>query len=133
MGEQETQNKETMPFYPDHLQTELKVVAGLFILTVLVGVLGLLFPVGLGEPADSMNTPAHVKPEWYFLALYQILKFVPKTVGSILPVFLVALFLFWPFIDRREDRTPGAWQVRLGIVIILVIVTIGLTIWGEVS
>ncbi len=109
---------ETIPFYPDHVRTELRVVIGIMGLVLMVGVFGLFFPLGLGEPADPMNTPAHVKPEWYFLALYQLLKFIPKTTGVMIPVLGLILITIWPFLDRKPDRSPLAWRIRLALVVI---------------
>lgn len=128
-----TNEEESVPFYPDHVRTELKVMAGLVALAVVVGVLGLMWPVGIGAPADPMDTPAHVKPEWYFLALYQLLKFIPKTLGAVIPVIGVALIALWPFIDRKPDRSPRIVRIRFILVAIGVVVFIALTIWGEVS
>ncbi len=125
-------HKDTIPFYPDHLSTEVKVMIGIVVLALLVGVLGMLFPVGLQPPADPMDTPAHVKPEWYFLALYQLLKFIPKTIGALIPVLLVLVLALWPFFDRKQD-TKKATRIRLIAVTAGLILLIALTIWGEVS
>lgn len=125
--------KETIPFYPDHVRSEARVVAGIVAVVLVIGVLGLLFPLGLGDPADPMNTPTHVKPEWYFLALYQLLKYIPKTIGAMIPVLLVLLVLLWPFIDRKPEISKKVQRIRLIVVITGVIALIALTIWGEVS
>lgn len=125
--------QETVPFYPDHVRTELRVAAGLMALILLVGILGMIFPVGVGEAADPMNTPAHVKPEWYFLSLYQLLKFIPKTTGAVIPVAAVGLLMIWPFIDRKQERWPRGWQMRLIGSVVVLLILVGLTIWGEVS
>jgi cytochrome b6-f complex subunit 4 len=125
-------HKDTIPFYPDHLSTEVKVMIGIVVLALLVGILGMLFPVGLQPPADPMDTPAHVKPEWYFLALYQLLKFIPKTIGALIPVLLVLVLALWPFFDRKQD-TKKATRIRLIAVTAGLILLIALTIWGEVS
>lgn len=125
--------KETIPFYPDHVRTELKVVIGILVLVVVIGTIGLFFPVGLGVPADPMDTPAHVKPEWYFLGLYQLLKFIPKTVGALLPVIGVIVIAIWPFIDRRPDKSYRAQRIRLYAVGLGMAILIALTIWGELS
>jgi len=125
-------HKDTIPFYPDHLSTEVKVMLGIVVLALLVGILGMLFPVGLQPPADPMDTPAHVKPEWYFLALYQLLKFIPKTIGALIPVLLVLVLALWPFFDRKQD-TKKATRIRLIAVTAGLILLIALTIWGEVS
>ena len=132
--------KDSIPFYPNHVKTEFFVTVGILVLAVVIGIVGLIKPVGLQAPADPLNTPLHVKPEWYFLSLYQLLKYIPPkilgidgtVIGVILPVLGVLLVALWPFFDKREDskkaRRIRAWVVGIGVVII-----IALTIWGEVS
>ncbi len=127
------QEKDTIPFYPDHVSTELRVVMGITLLAIIFGVIGLILPVGLGEPADPMNTPAHVKPEWYFLSLYQLLKFIPKTAGVILPIAAMIMLTIWPFIDRKRDVSLKNRRLRFLVVVVILLVIIALTIWGEVS
>jgi cytochrome b6-f complex subunit 4 len=124
---------DSIPFYPDHVRSEARVVIGITILVMIIGIVGLTMPVGLGDPADPLNTPAHVKPEWYFLALYQILKFIPKTTGAILPVLAVLLVTIWPFLDRKKELNLKATRIRLIIVVLGLIILTALTIWGEVS
>jgi len=126
-------NEESVPFYPDHVTIEAKVVLGLSVLALVIGLIGLFAPVGLGEPADPMNTPAHVKPEWYFLGLYQLLKYISKTMGAVLPVAAVLVITFWPFIDRKPDTTSKAYRWRAIAVSVFMVILIAMTIWGEVS
>lgn len=132
-SEPSSSQPESVPFYPDHIRTEARVVLGILVVVFLVGIAGLLWPVGLGEPANPMETPAHVKPEWYFLALYQILKFIPKTLGATLPVLLVLLVIMWPFISQKIAHTRKAVKVRFILTIIGLVIVIALTVWGEVS
>ncbi len=122
----------TIPFYPDHLWNEAKLAIVILVLVIAVGVIALWFPVGQGEPADPMNTPAHAKPEWYFLFLYQMLKYLPKTLGVILPILGAMVLIVWPFLDRRED-TKRARRVRLILSIIGVTVIIVLTMLSEIT
>ncbi len=124
---------ETIPFYPDHVRTELRVVLGVAAIIILVGVIGLFAPVGLGQPADPMDTPAHIKPEWYFLALYQLLKYIDKTFGATLPVIAIGVLALWPFLDRNPDKSARSKRVRFIAVAIAVLVLVVMTIWGEVS
>ena len=135
MSEKESTNldESTVPFFPDHIGLEAKValVFGVFIIFIVI--LGLIFPVGLQEPADPMDTPAHVKPEWYFLALYQILKYIPKGIGAVTPVFIIGLILLWPFLDKKPDKSRKTTRNRGIITAILFLFLILLTIWGEVS
>lgn len=135
------QQEDTIPFYPDHLRTEFYVVLGILAVVFIIAIAGSIKPVGIGEPADPLNTPLHVKPEWYFLALYQILKEIPpmilgiegKVIGVIIPIVLVGLILVWPFLDTKPDRSRKAYWVRLAFALFAVIIIIALTIWGELS
>ena len=124
--------EKTIPFYPDHVRTEARVVMIMILIAFVFGVLGLIFPVGLEDPADPMNTPEHVKPEWYFLAVYQILKYIPKTAGALLLPVALIVALIYPFIDRKEDNKK---QMRIRLIgsVIFTIVLVVLTILGQVS
>lgn len=131
MTEKESEN--SVPFYPDHVTLEAKVALGVGILVILIGIIGLLNPVGLGAPADPMDTPLHIKPEWYFLALYQLLRYIPETIGASLPVVLVLFMVIWPFLDKKPDQSPKTVKVRFWLSMVGLIILIALTIWGEVS
>lgn len=141
MSDIQHSNEETIPFYPDHVKTEFYVVLGILALVLVIAIGGLIKPVGLGEPADPLNTPLHVKPEWYFLSLYQILKKIPpmvlgiqgKIIGVTIPIILVGLILLWPFLDTKPDTSRRIYWIRLGFSIFAVLVIVALTIWGEVS
>ncbi len=132
---------DTIPFFPDHVKTEFYVVLGILAIVLIIAIAGLIKPVGLGEPADPLNTPLHVKPEWYFLSLYQILKKIPamvlgiqgKTLGVVLPILLVVALFLWPFIDSKPDQARRVYWIRLGFSIFAILLIIALTIWGEVS
>ena len=134
MAEIETPSKEnSVPFYPDHVSNEAKVVLGFSVAAIVIGLIGLFSPVGLGEPADPLNTPAHVKPEWYFLGLYQLLRYISKTAGAVLPILGVLVITLWPFIDRKPDTSTRSYRNRAIGVTIFMIILIAMTIWGEVS
>lgn len=126
------QEEKTIPFFPDHLLTEARVAVVILFIIVGIGIIALRSPVGLGEPADPMNTPAHTKPEWYFLFLYEILKYVPKSVGSILPIMAVIVLAFWPFIDRKTDNQRSR-RMRIILAIVVILAIIGLTLLSEFS
>ena len=134
------QEKDSVPFFPNHFMTEFYVVIGIVALAVIIGALGILSPVGLQPPADPLNTPLHVKPEWYFLALYQLLKYVPPSIlginGPMFAVVAIVLALLavtiWPFLDKKAD-TQKAMRIRAIGVAVFVVLAIALTIWGEVS
>jgi len=89
--------EETYPFFPEHFYHGLVIM---FLLLTLISALTVILPPGLGEPADPTVTPAHIKPEWYFFAVYSLLKFIPLQAGIILIMALVIAATFWPFIDE---------------------------------
>lgn len=133
MTDTNTKNEKTVPFYPDHLGYEARVAMWFGIGLIIVGIIGLFLPIGLGAPADPMVTPEHTKPEWYFLALFQLLKVLPKTIGATTPVLLVLIIIIWPFLDRKKDKSGTATRIRFILVGILVVLLIVLTILGEVT
>jgi ubiquinol-cytochrome c reductase cytochrome b subunit len=94
-------------FYPWHVIKDTVMMAAVFALLITVA---MKFPAHLDEvanPADSAYVP---RPEWYFLALFQLLKYFPgplEPVGTlVLPALIVAFLLALPFIDRGGDRHP---------------------------
>jgi cytochrome b6-f complex subunit 4 len=127
------ENEESIPFFPDHVKTEAKVVVGLVVISLIIAAVGMINPVGLDDPANPMDTPMHVKPEWYFLALYQLLKYIPKTAGVVIPLIAVIMVTIWPFIDRKPDKSRKSQRIRAIIAAVGVILFIAGTIWGEVS
>ena len=133
MTEEESSPEEkTIPFFPDHIWTEAKVVLWIMAIMIAVGIVGLIFPIGLEPPADPMNTPEHVKSDWYFLFLYQMLKYVPKAIGVLIPIVALLIIMIWPFLDRKSD-TLRARRVRWIITIVGSAIVIGLTIMGALS
>lgn len=127
---QERPIEDPIPFVPNHILGEL--VALLLVFALLI-VLASMFPAGLGLAADPLTTPEHIKPEWYFLAVYQFLKLVPEAVGVILPVLALIALTLLPFLDRNPVRHPRwrpAAMAAFGVVLILFVV---FTIWGKLS
>jgi ubiquinol-cytochrome c reductase cytochrome b subunit len=118
------------PFFPHYLLDE--VIAWYVLLAILV-VLASIFPAGLEQQADTLKTPAHVKPEWYFLAVYELLKHVPRLVGVLVPVAGIGLLVVWPFLDRSPEVLARRRKlVVLGASVVLV-AGVALTIWGYLS
>jgi ubiquinol-cytochrome c reductase cytochrome b subunit len=85
-------------------------------------------------PADPLLTPDHIKPEWYFLAPYQVLKLLPsETLGllTLLAISLVVVFL--PAMDRHGPRNPIKRPVHTAVVAGGIIAFAVLTFWGWLS
>jgi quinol-cytochrome oxidoreductase complex cytochrome b subunit len=62
-------------------------------------------PPIIGIPADSMQTPADVVPEWYFLLYYGILRSIPhKTLGILAMLGSLFVLFLIPFINTSLIR-----------------------------
>lgn len=87
-------------FYPDYL---IEIIFVFFIIIETVFILALLSPPVIGRPID-LSAGFQPKPEWYFLWLYQLVRYFPgKTafIGTVvLPFLFFILLLFIPYIDR---------------------------------
>jgi quinol-cytochrome oxidoreductase complex cytochrome b subunit len=127
-----TEQEKTIPFFPDHITTEAWVTMGLMVVVVGIGIWGMIQPIGLEEPADPMNTPPHVKAHWYFLFLQEMLKFIPKGIGVVIPVAAVAVMALLPFLDRKKD-SKRARSYRMVLTAALLLVIGVLTYLGTIS
>jgi quinol-cytochrome oxidoreductase complex cytochrome b subunit len=131
--------EDTIPFFPNYVI--LEVIVSFIILAALI-VLASLLPVGLEEKADPFTTPQHIKPEWYFLWIYQFIK-VPSIVvgpgmlagllGILIPAIGIVLLILLPFLDRKPERRPRKRRVAMAITALIVAIFVALSIWGWVS
>ncbi|MEJ2207720.1 MAG: hypothetical protein P8129_01615 [Anaerolineae bacterium] len=131
--------KETIPFFPNYII--LEVITSYLLLAGLI-VLVTLLPVGLEEQADPFNTPAHIKPEWYFLWIYQFIKVPPLVVGPglfaellgiAIPAVGILFLILLPFLDRKEERHPRNRKLAMVILLIILLIFVALSIWGWYS
>ena len=118
------------PFFPHYVLDE--VIAWAVMLAMLV-VLASVLPAGLEEKANPLETPAHVKPEWYFLSAYQLLKVIPKDIGILAPIVAVAVLALLPFLDRNPEVRPRKRLLALLIGAMAAVVIVGLSVWGYYS
>jgi len=89
-------------------------------------------PEGANIKANPLLTPEFIRPPWYFLAPYQLIKSIPSEVfGLALQVILISIFLFWPFLDAlEEERNIFKRPILLTGVSITIFVWLLLTYWG---
>lgn len=136
--------KQLEPFWPNEILRmstvvlcTLAVIMALAILPVVLEYAGLGSWIEPEEPADPRATPPHIKPEWYFLAVYQYLKLPPqeflgisgKTIGVLSQGPFVLALVLLPFWARRwADRRPG-WAHRI-IATVIIINFVALTFWA---
>ncbi len=137
-----------MPFVPDFLLRDL---FGWTIALAVLASLAALFPWELGEKADPFAPAfANIKPEWYFMFMFQTLKYIPG--GEILGIeneaFAILAFgavgllaLLVPFLDRgidRRGRSPAFTAAGIaGIAFMVVMTAIGYhalwPVWAAVA
>jgi quinol-cytochrome oxidoreductase complex cytochrome b subunit len=122
----------SMPFVPHFL---LRDMVGWYLALGLLAALAALFPWELGEKANPFgSSPEGIKPEWYFLFMFQTLKKIPPHIGPFEGEMLGVLFfgfcglvvLCVPFLDR------GRWsrQVLNVLASLSVVFFIVMTAWG---
>ncbi|MFZ5948625.1 MAG: cytochrome b [Stygiobacter sp.] len=99
--------KGNMPFFPNFFLRDL--ILWLLVLNILA-VLAVFFPAELGLKANPLApAPAGIKPEWYFMFMFQSLKFLPSKIlfidGELVGILLFGscglLWLLVPFWDRK--------------------------------
>lgn len=121
-------------FFPDIIYKDLLVSFALFIILVMLATFVGVANEPKADPSDSSYIP---RPEWYFLFLFEMLKFFPgqiEWVGTIVvpTVAILALFLL-PFLDRKPARYPGKRWRAIGVMGVVVLAMIALTIRAVIT
>nr|Q9TEY4.1 RecName: Full=Cytochrome b; AltName: Full=Complex III subunit 3; AltName: Full=Complex III subunit III; AltName: Full=Cytochrome b-c1 complex subunit 3; AltName: Full=Ubiquinol-cytochrome-c reductase complex cytochrome b subunit [Apodemus sylvaticus]AAD49240.1 cytochrome b [Apodemus sylvaticus] len=97
-----------IPFHPYYT---IKDILGVLMMVSFLMTLVLSFPDLLGDPdnympANPLNIPPHIKPEWYFLFAYAILRSIPNKLGGVLALILSILILaLLPFLHTSKQRS----------------------------
>lgn len=95
---------------PFHAYYTFKDIVGFVILIITLLFITLFTPNLLGDPenftpANPLVTPIHIKPEWYFLWAYAILRAIPNKLGGVIALFAAILILFLlPLISTHKIR-----------------------------
>jgi ubiquinol-cytochrome c reductase cytochrome b subunit len=125
-----------IPFFPNYALQDLTSIALYlaFFLAVVFFDPYLFFPKDAFIPANPYLTPAHIKPEWYFLANYQTLKIFPNEfLGLAVQGAAMTFLALLPFIDRSQEKHPLKRPLFLVGSIGGIVFWLGLTIWGHYS
>ena len=125
------EKKKYMPFFPNFILRDL--LLWLIVLNVLA-ILAVMFPWEIGMKADpGAAAPAGIKPEWYFLFMYQALKLLPGKIlgfdGDTVGVMLFgAAGLLWALVPIWDVRLPAGSRNRtityIGIVVVLSVIVL---------
>nr|ABS01342.1 cytochrome b [Sotalia guianensis] len=101
-------NMDMIPFHPYYT---IKDILGALLLILTLLALTLFTPDLLGDPdnytpANPLSTPAHIKPEWYFLFAYAILRSIPNKLGGVLALLLsILILIFIPMLQTSKQRS----------------------------
>lgn len=118
-------HREEFPFFPNFMYRD---ILGWTLALGLIVLLASLFPWELGEKADMLKpAPAHIRPEWYFVFMYQSLKYVPKWLGVFGFAFAGLAWVLLPFFDRKSNRgQPNRLYTAIGVIVVAYMVVLTL-------
>ena len=115
-------------FYPSQAARDITMIALVLAAHTALAWHGTPALEGPADPTDATFIP---RPEWYFLGLFQLLKYFPgkwEVVGAmVIPGLAAGLLALLPWIDRGPDRDP---RRRRGI---MVAVTAGVVLVGALT
>jgi len=132
------------PFWPNEVirlvvasLCMLSVITVLAVLPVILDHSGLDHWIEESEPANPHATPSHIRPEWYFLSMYQYLKVAPqelfgvsgKTIGVLSQGLFMLAVMFLPFWARRWSHRPPGTLHRI-LVTLAIGVYVAFTLWA---
>nr|ADU24897.1 cytochrome b [Thylamys sponsorius] len=101
-------DSDKIPFHPYYT---IKDILGMILMVFLLLTLALFSPDTLGDPdnftpANPLNTPPHIKPEWYFLFAYAILRSIPNKLGGVLALLAsILILLIIPLLHTSNQRS----------------------------
>jgi mono/diheme cytochrome c family protein len=121
-------------FYPDIIYKDLLISFAIFLL--LVG-LAIFLGVANEPPADPSDSSYIPRPEWYFLFLFELLKYFPgqiEWIGTvILPTIALLALFFLPFYDRSPFRHWSKRKFAVSVMSVIVVGMVALTIMAMVT
>nr|ABY80807.1 cytochrome b [Lepidophyma dontomasi] len=101
-------NTDKIPFHPFFSYKDL---LGAIMISMTLLLLAMFSPNLLGDPenftpANPLVTPPHIKPEWYFLFAYAILRSIPNKLGGVLALlFSILVLMLLPLLHTSKQRT----------------------------
>ena len=121
-------------FWPDSIYKDLLISLAIFIVLILLAsFLGV--PT---EPKANPNDTAYIpRPEWYFLFLFQMLKYFPGNLEwlgtTIIPGIAILVLLLLPLLDRNPKRHYSTRKIGLSVMGVVVVGIVGLTVLAAVT
>ncbi|MBI3541169.1 MAG: cytochrome b N-terminal domain-containing protein, partial [Deltaproteobacteria bacterium] len=119
-------------FFPYTIYKDILAVFAVFLLAF---ALALWSPAGLEEVADPTDSNYNPRPEWYFLFLFQALKFFPGSLEALaavlLPSLALGLLVLLPFLDKGPQRHwwDRPWVTGLGVTALAGVIALSVMGW----
>jgi ubiquinol-cytochrome c reductase cytochrome b subunit len=132
-GPIEPQTGPAVLFFPWHVMKDTVMMAAVFASLITAA---LVFPAHLDEIANPTDASYIPRPEWYFLSLFQMLKYFPGPLEPIatmvIPGVAIGFLALLPFLDRADGRHPlhSPRRVFTAMMSLLGIGVVGLTVAG---
>lgn len=121
-------------FFPDSLYKDLIVSFGVFILLVMLAV---FIGVANEPPADPSDSNYIPRPEWYFLFLFEMLKYFPGEIEwigtAIIPGLAVLALFLLPFFDRNPKRHWSNRKIGVTVMTLIVVGMVVLTVMAAAT
>lgn len=129
-----SQEEKRETFWPVHAFQAVLVMLLVFTVLVLLAVFSPPPHESVARPADTSYIP---RPEWYFLPLFEMLKFFPgklEVVGAVIvPALAVLALLLLPFFDRSPAMKPLKRPLAAAIGMVVFVAIVSLTIKGVLA
>nr|YP_010490509.1 cytochrome b [Smilium sinense]UWM12995.1 cytochrome b [Smilium sinense] len=107
-------NADKIPFHP---YFTFKDMFGFSIMIIILIIINLMSPYMLGDPenfipANPLVTPEHIKPEWYYLFAYAILRSIPNKLGGVLALVMsISILFIIPILQKSKFRSMSFYPM----------------------
>ena len=89
-----------------------------FLVIFMVAAAALIFPAEYGARANPSVTPLPILSDWYFLALYQMYKYIEPVLATFVTMLIPATVLLIPFFDRGKEKSIGKRPLILALCVL---------------
>ena len=121
-------------FWPDAIYKDLLISFALFILLIGLATFVGVHPEPKVDPTDATYVP---RPEWYFLFLFEFLKYFPGALewvgAAVIPGILVVALMFLPLYDKNPFRHNSKRIFAVGLMSVIVSGIVTLTLMAATN
>nr|YP_010988560.1 cytochrome b [Medeopteryx maehongsonensis]WOR80704.1 cytochrome b [Medeopteryx maehongsonensis] len=109
-----TNNIDKIQFHPYFTSKDS---VGFIIMLMMFTLFIMMYPYMMSDPdnfspADPLVTPAHIKPEWYFLFAYAILRSIPNKLGGVIALFMSIIILITMPLYKKNMKSISFYPIN---------------------